>query len=97
MKDAPESVDGAKVIVFTLIDRRHRYTGDCRHVVAGVPQGPAAGLAICKYEGEEGYYLFACDTTWRSVTDTWHKSVEEAMSQAEFEYEGITGSWQRHA
>ena len=97
MNDAPESIGGARVILFTPIDQRHRHTSNCRQVVAGVPQGPAAGLAICKYEGEEGYYLFGCDATWSSVTDTWHQTVEEAMRQAEFEYEGITGNWQRHA
>jgi hypothetical protein len=97
VKDAPESIDGAKVILFTPIDQRHRYTGNCRQVVAGVPQGSAAGLAICKYEQEEGYYLFGCDATWHSVTDTWHQTIEEAMRQAEFEYMGATGTWQRHA
>jgi hypothetical protein len=97
VKDAPEFIDGAKVILFTPIDQRHRLTGNCRQVVAGVPQGPSAGLAICKYEGEEGYYLFGCDATWRAVTDTWHQTVEEAMCQAEFEYEGVMGTWQPHA
>lgn len=70
MEDAPESIDGAKVILFTPIDQRHHQTGNCRQVVAGVHQGPAAGLAICQYEGEEGYYLFGCDATWSSITDT---------------------------
>ena len=97
MKEAPESIDGAKVILFTPIDQRHRHTGDCVQNVAGVPQGPAAGLAICSYLGEEGYYLFGCDATWSSITDTWHQTVEEAMRQAEFEYESISGTWRRHA
>jgi len=97
VKDAPEAIDGSTVILFTPIDQRHRHTGNCRQVAAGVLQGPASGLAICKYESEEGYYLFGCDATWSSVTDTWHQTVEEAMRQAEFEYEGVTGSWQHHA
>ena len=97
MKDAPESIDGAKVILFTPIDQRRHHTGDCRQVVAGVLQGQAAGIAICQYEGNEDYYLFGCDATWRSVTDTYHQTIEEAISQAEFEYEGVTATWRRHA
>jgi hypothetical protein len=29
----------------------------------------------------------------RCVSDTWHKSVDEAMSQAEFEFNGLTSIW----
>jgi hypothetical protein len=85
-------IDGAKVIFFTPIDGRHRPTGACRHVV-GVLQGPAAGLAICQYEGKESYYLFGCDADWNSVTDTCHESLDEALGQAEFEYTGVSMTW----
>jgi hypothetical protein len=94
---APEYINGAKVILFTPIDERHRPTGNCRQIVAGVLGGPRAGLAICGYDDVEGCYLFGCDTSWCSVTDTWHPTVEEAMRQAEFEYEGVTTTCQRHA
>jgi hypothetical protein len=90
-------INWAKVILFTPIDERHRHTGKCRQIVAGVLEGPLAGLAICRYDHEEGCYLFGCDASWRSVTDTWHQTVEEAMRQAKFEYEGVTTTWQRHA
>jgi hypothetical protein len=59
---------------------------------------PAAGLAICVYEtGDEGFYLFYCDEEWRVVTDTWHETLEDAKSQAEFEYEGVNESWREAA
>lgn len=48
-----------------------------------------AGLAICQYEGEDAFYLFGCDPEWRTVTDTWHQTLDGAKSQAEFEYEGV--------
>jgi hypothetical protein len=96
MQTPPEYINGAKVIVFTPIDERHRLTGNCRQIVAGTLQGPLAGLAICRYNAD-GCYLFGCDTSWSSVTDTWHQTVEEAMRQAKFEYKGVTMTWQRHA
>jgi hypothetical protein len=83
--------------MFTPIDHRHRHTGNCRQIVAGVIQGPAAGLAICQYERENSYYLFGCDERWSTVTDTRHQTLDEAMAQAEFEYEGATATWQRPA
>jgi len=50
-------------------------------------------LAICQYEGETAYYLFGCDADWNTVTDTWHETLEGALQQAEFEYEGISRTW----
>lgn len=97
LEAAPRRIGGADVIVFTPIDERHRFTGGCRQVVAGVAGWPAAGLAICRYEGEDSVYLFGCDERWSGVTDTWHPTVEDAMRQAEFEYEGVTATWQQQA
>jgi hypothetical protein len=87
------SIDGARVICFTPIDRRHRFTGACRQVVEGELMGPMAGLAICQYRGDDGFYLFGCDAQWNTVTDTWHATLEEAKDQAEFEYEGTGSTW----
>jgi hypothetical protein len=58
MKPVPKIIGDAKVILFTPIDSRHRPTENCEQSVAGELQGPAAGLAICQYEGESSYYLF---------------------------------------
>ncbi len=27
------------------------------------------------------------------ITDTWHATLEEALEQAEFEYEGVSKTW----
>jgi hypothetical protein len=94
---APKQIDGANVVLCTPIDARHRHRGNCRHIVAGVLQGPAAGLAICQYDGEDGFYLLGCDEHWSCVTDTWHQTIDEAMRQAEYEYEGVAATWQRTA
>ena len=97
MRPAPRVIGGATVVCYTPIDGRHRPTGGCRHVVAGAPVGPLAGLAICRYADGDGFYLFGCDVAWRVMTDTWHPSVEEARAQAEFEYVGIMATWQQPA
>ena len=94
MKKAPNEIGGARVILYTPIDGRHRHTGNCQQIVAGELMGPAAGLAICQYEGENSYYLFCCHEDWDTVTDTWHQTLDEAKAQAEFEYEGVTATWQ---
>jgi hypothetical protein len=96
MKPALREIGTAKVICYSPIDRRHRHTGNCRQVVAGVLQGPVAGLAICQYSGDSAYCLFGCNEEWRPITDTWHQTLEEAEEQAEFEYERVSGTWQTH-
>lgn len=93
MQPAPTNIGGATVLRWTVIDDRHVPTGGCRHVVGGELLGPAAGLAVCRYEGEENVYLFGCDASWSPVTDTWHLTVEEAMEQAEHEYTGVSATW----
>jgi len=55
--------------------------------------GPMSGLAICQHPGESAYYLYGCDADWRSITDTWHQTLDEAKRQAEFEYEGVCKTW----
>lgn len=94
MVKPPKEVGGARVILYTKIDERHRHTGNCRQIVAGKLMGAAAGLAICQYAGEEYYYLFGCDEDWNTLTDTLHETLDEAKEQAEFEYEGTDKTWQ---
>jgi hypothetical protein len=95
MVEAPRMIDGAKVICFTPIDLRHRATGNCRQIIAGVAQGQAAGLAVCQYEGEDGFYLFGCDVDWNCITDTWCPTLDEVLAQAEFEYVEVSKTWRK--
>ena len=95
MKAIPKEIGGAKVMLYSSIDQRHQHTGNCRQIVKGVWMGAAAGLAICKYDGEDSFYLFGCDETWQAITDTWHQTLDDAMKQAEFEYAGVSATWQK--
>ena len=89
----PNQIGGAKVFWYTPIDNRHKFTGNCKQIVAGKLVGPMVGLAICKYDKEDAFYLFGCDANWNSVMDTWHQTVEDAKHQAEFEYQGTKHTW----
>jgi hypothetical protein len=93
MHGCPNIIGGAKVILYTSIDGRHHFTGNCKQLVAGRLTGPMAALAICQYDGDNAYYLFGCDKDWNSITDSWHQDIEEAIDQAEFEYEGSRQTW----
>jgi hypothetical protein len=89
----PDDIGGASVLHFIKIDSTIRSTGNTKQIVGGVLMGPAKGLAICKYENQLGYYLFGCDENWNSITDTYHETIEEAIEQGEFEYEGTKNKW----
>jgi hypothetical protein len=93
MGPPPSKVGGARVILYSPIDQRHRPTGSCRHTVGGNPIEPPSGLVICQYDGEDSYYLFYCDSEWKSLADTWHQDLEDAQDQAEFEFEGVSSTW----
>jgi hypothetical protein len=93
MKPAPQTVGGFPVVCYSLIDERHRFTGQTKQVVRGVLMGAMAGLAICQLPDAQQFYLFGCDGDWHVVTDTWHQSLDDAKEQAEFEYEGVSQTW----
>jgi hypothetical protein len=94
MRPAPEKVGGYPVVCYSAIDERHRFTRRTRQIVGGVLMDAMSGLAICQPHGTNEFYLFGCDENWNVVTDTWHQSLEEAKAQAEFEYEGISKTWE---
>ena len=92
-KKPPATIGGATVLRYSPIDQRHRHNGSCKHFVAGRLVGPTAGLAICQYPNDSGFYLFGCDECWNSVTDTYHDTLADALHQADFEYEGVSITW----
>ena len=99
MASIPHELDGARVLQFAVLDDDVRPTGATRHFKGSIAGGelvqegrlgPFESLAIAKYDsGSGGFYLFYLDASARVVTDTWHESVEHALRQADFEYEGL--------
>jgi hypothetical protein len=89
----PETLDGGKVVCFAELDARVRRTGNTVHMLAGGTFEAFRRLVIIEDQPDGPYYLLYCDDNWRSLTDTWHQTLEEAKAQAEFEYEGVGKVW----
>ena len=94
MNASPKNIYHAKVVAWAIVGPSVQPTGNTVHRVDGREVGPAAGLAICESTDSQGFYLFYCDSKWEEFADTWHESLDDAKSQAEFEYKGICTEWQ---
>ncbi len=81
------------MLLHASLDSRQRATGQTNHIVDGATLGTISGLAICSADG--GFYLFYCDSEWNDLTDTWHLTIEDAKDQAEFEFEGVSSTWEQ--
>jgi hypothetical protein len=93
MRPCPSVIDKAKVICYTPIDGCHSYTGNTKQIASGKILDPAAGLVIGQYQSDSSFYLLGCDVHWNVKSDTWHATLEDALSQAEFEHEGTRQTW----
>ena len=72
----------------TLGDQHHP-TGRTRHFRGGVLLPPPSQLQIAQFSGDSGYYLLYLDDSGNEMTDTYHDSIDAALSQASWEF-GIT-------
>ena len=89
----PAQIGQADLIAYLVITEDHKRTGNTEHIVDGLPTEDFYGLAICKYKDDPGYYLFYCDASWETITDTYHDTVEDAKDQAAFEYSDTEKDW----
>ena len=72
---------------------RHIPTGKTRHT-NGIEELPhPTVLKMVQYTNDAGFYLIRFDSNGKEITDTFHKSTEDAMAQAEFEYQVKQGEW----
>lgn len=77
---------------FAVLTAMHKPTGRTRHFDGGL-LGPAFSLAIVCYTDAHGFYLLYFDAEGREMTDTFHATIEEAMTQAKWEYEVAPSDW----
>jgi hypothetical protein len=85
----------ARIVEYVEFDSRGTSTNFTKHIVNGSERKDFCGLAICQYDGEEGYYLFYCDSNWNDVTDTWHANIESAKNQASSEFDNVISKWKK--
>jgi hypothetical protein len=94
-------IRGLRVLYYSTIDERHRFTGANERRFVGGPLAdeilfpPMAGLAICQAPEGDRVLLIGCDHAWRPQWSTGCVSVALAKEQAEFEYEGVNRTWQQ--
>lgn len=84
---------------FARIDQaRSAHFGDVKHVHAtldGKILEVEQPVALRIEADEIGYFLFRLSELGDSVADTWHLTLDEAQSQAEFEYSVAAVDWVR--
>jgi hypothetical protein len=75
---------------------QHQPTGKTRHYHGNTLLPAPYELRIVKYldSNDPGCYLFHCDASGTEFTDTYHETVEDAMSQAEWEFGVKQDEWE---
>ena len=73
----------------------HRPTGKTRHYYGSEPIPPPQGLKIVQISPDPGYYLLYLDGAGNELTDTYHSSLEEALAQANLEFEVNSEEWEK--
>jgi hypothetical protein len=68
-------------------------TGHTKHYEGSNELPPAIKLQIAQYEKDDGFYLFYLNQSDEVMTDTYHDTIEAAMSQAEWEYNVRPDAW----
>ena len=71
----------------------HQATGKTRHFHGGEQLPCPSELRIVKYPDDPGYYLFYCNDERVEFTDTYHETLEGAISQAEWEFQIKPMEW----
>ncbi len=85
--DIKNTFGDCKLLEYIILTKKHKRTGNTKHIVAGKRISNFSLLAIC--QEKPGFYLYYCDSNWEVITDSFHFTIEDAKNQASFEYEGI--------
>lgn len=92
--NAPQELDGAKVIKHTKNDSAERIGVMFFEEKDGSTiEISITGLAIVEFEEENGFYLFMCDQNWEVQDDFLVNTLEEAMEWAEKSFDVSEKEW----
>ena len=89
MNVPPGEIDGARVLEWAWSDEPFGVVTDTDGRVAY----RIHGLAICRYEGSERVYRFACDGAWECVQDALYDSLGVAKAQLPDQYRLAPAEW----
>jgi hypothetical protein len=82
------------ILKHVMLGPWHLPTGVLRHSEGGRLLPTPASLQIAKFDNNPVYYLLYLDSTGEEMTDTDHPSLEEAMAQAQREFQVQVAEWQ---
>jgi hypothetical protein len=82
-----------KVIKRAFLKDRTKPTGKTKHYSDQNQLPMPFSLEIVQYYDDDGYYLFYIDINGQVQTDTYHDSLQGAISQAEWEFELTDDAW----
>lgn len=95
---APEPVPlpdpNMKILKRIYLAAQHEATGKTRRYVAGRLEPRPAAMRIGHVAGEEGFHLLAYRDDETLMTDTFHRTLEQAMKQANEEFKVKPGEWE---
>jgi hypothetical protein len=74
----------------------HQPTYKTRHYRHNVEIPLPSKLRIVQYPDDSGYYLLYLDHSSQELTDTYHDSMTDALSQANFEFQVSADDWDFH-
>src|SRR5262249_33703521 len=83
----------SNVLGSVILGPSHRPTGRTRHLLGATEIPAPHHLKIMQYEPDSGYYLLYCDDTGSEMADTYHETIESAVSQARWEFNVQTNEW----
>jgi hypothetical protein len=95
MSSAPNNLDGARVLAYTLIKTkgigyvRYQDENGTNHDVV------IKALSIAQYDNDRtnSYYLFSCDENWNVLGDSLHYTLDEVFKCAESSYGINSNEW----
>lgn len=82
-----------KMTIVQQVELASGTIGKTRHMRNGEPLAAPAALRIVQYASDPGFYLLYLDSGGHELTDTYHDTLDDAMSQAEWEFAVTPGQW----
>lgn len=83
-----------RILRTRVLSAQNQPTGKTQHFRGGEKITTFNNLRIVKYPDDSGYYLLYLDKEGNELTDTYHKQLEDALAQAEWEFYVTPEQWE---